>query len=130
MLDPREVLGEQEHATPCPAEALVSASRWLAGYESFITRIAGLGHRVPRPDSAPSSAPPRPCSLDPAGDEMARRAKRSPRHHAALRDPLGRREARCYASTVTTVSPTLDQRYSQAIVAAGTCTQPCEPCSG
>lgn len=61
----------------CDARALAGACGWFAAYEERVTMAAGVGHRVPRPGSRPSLAPPEPWSLSAAWQELGNRIVRS-----------------------------------------------------
>ncbi|MFY1637222.1 hypothetical protein ACN27F_28785 [Solwaraspora sp. WMMB335] len=50
--------------------ALVAACDWLAAYEDRVDAGAGIAHRVPRPDSTPTAAPPEPWTLSAAWREL------------------------------------------------------------
>jgi hypothetical protein len=53
------------------------ASHWFAHYETAVAATAGVGHRVPRPGSTATLAPPEPCSLERAWRELAVRLGKS-----------------------------------------------------
>jgi hypothetical protein len=71
LYDLAEVLAVLRRGRPCAPAALVRASHWFARYETAVAATAGVGHRVPRPGSSPSLAPPGPCSLERAWRELA-----------------------------------------------------------
>ncbi len=63
LYDQAEVYAQWRRGSPCTAQALAQVSRWFARYECRVDELVGIEHRVPRPDTAPSLAPPQPCSL-------------------------------------------------------------------
>jgi hypothetical protein len=65
-----ELVAASVQGRPCPPTALGAACQWFAEYEESVRAIAGVAHRVPRPGSRPSLAPPEPCSLDRAWREL------------------------------------------------------------
>ena len=71
LYDLDEVRAVLRRGGPCPPAALVRASHWFACYEAAVAAAAGVGHRVPRPGSSPSLAPPEPCSLERDWRELA-----------------------------------------------------------
>ena len=71
LYDLAEVKAVLHRGSPCPPAALVRASQWFADYEAAVAAAAGVGHRVPRPGSRPSLAPPEPCSLERDWRELA-----------------------------------------------------------
>ena len=64
LYDLDEVRAALRRGRPCPPAALMRASYWFACYEEAVAAAVGVGHRVPRPGSMPSLAPPQPCSLE------------------------------------------------------------------
>jgi hypothetical protein len=71
-----EVEAVQRTGGTCPPGALARACDWFARYEADVTASAGVGHRRPRPGSAPALAPPEPCSLEPRWRALAARLSR------------------------------------------------------
>jgi hypothetical protein len=73
VYDLSDVEAAQRTGGTCTPAALARASQWFARYEAEVTAIAGVGHRRPRPGSAPALAPPEPCSLEPEWHALAER---------------------------------------------------------
>jgi len=69
------VAAAQRRGAACLPGALARACGWFARYEAAVSASAGIGHRVPRPGSAPLLAPAEPCSLERAWLELAARLR-------------------------------------------------------
>lgn len=71
MYNPVSVGATRDKSSPAPPQTISAAAGWFAAYEARIVEVAGVEHRGAMPSSRPALAPPEPCSLELAWQELA-----------------------------------------------------------
>jgi hypothetical protein len=71
LSDAAQVLELGREGAPAEPGLLAHAAHWFAGYERRVEDLGGIAHRVPKPGTAPTLAPPEPWSLAGAWLELS-----------------------------------------------------------